>query len=68
MTMLVIDIGNTSTSIGYCRNGKVTGVGTCTSHFNDAAAVIPLITARPVDRAVIAPVVPPVKSRWEKEL
>lgn len=68
MTMLVIDIGNTSTSIGYCRNGKVTGVGTCTSHFKDAAAVIPLITARPVDRVVIASVVPPVKARWKKVL
>jgi type III pantothenate kinase len=68
MTALVIDIGNTSTSIGYYRNGRVNGVGRCTSRFKDAEAVVPLITARPVDRVVIASVVPPVNTRWKKML
>ena len=68
MTALVIDIGNTSTSVGYYRNGKVSGVGRCTSHFKDAATVVPLITVRTVDRVVIASVVPSLNARWKKVL
>jgi len=63
--ILVIDIGNTSTSIGYYRNGKVSGVGRCKSHFQCSAEVLPLITLEPVDSVVIASVVPPVNYRWE---
>ena len=68
MTALVIDIGNTSTSIGYYRNGRVNSVGVCTSRFKDAAVVVPLITVRSVDRVIIASVVPPVNARWKKVL
>jgi len=68
MTTLVIDIGNTSTSIGYHCNGRVSGVGRCKSRFNDVEAVRPLITAKPVDQVVIASVVPPVNARWKKVL
>jgi type III pantothenate kinase len=66
MTALVIDIGNTSTSIGYCRNGKVSGVSRCASRFKDAAAIVPLITAKPVDCVVVASVIPRVNARWKK--
>ena len=68
MTALVIDIGNTSTSIGYYRSGKLSGVARCTSQFQDAATVVPLITARPADRVVLASVVPRVNARWKKVL
>ena len=66
MTCLVIDIGNTSTSVGYYRNGKVTGVGRCSSRFKSADEALPLITVKPVDGVVIASVVPPVNARWKK--
>jgi type III pantothenate kinase len=68
MTTLVIDIGNTSTAIGYYGNGKVSKVGRCTSRFKDAVSIVPLITARPVERVVIASVVPSVNTRWKKML
>jgi type III pantothenate kinase len=68
MTALVIDIGNTSTSIGYYRNGKVNGVGRCASHFKDSSTVSPLITAQPIDRVAIASVVPSLNARWKKVL
>lgn len=67
-TILVIDIGNTSTSVGYYRNGKVSGVGRCTSRFKSLEEVTPLITAKPVDAVVVASVVPPVNARWKKVL
>jgi len=66
MTTLVIDIGNTSTSIGYYCKGKVSGVGRCDSRFKKPEAVLPLITAKPVNQVVIASVVPPVNARWKK--
>jgi type III pantothenate kinase len=66
MTALVIDIGNTSTSIGYFHNGKVRGVDRCASRFKDAEAIVPLITAKPVDCVVVASVVPRVDARWKK--
>lgn len=68
MSTLVIDIGNTSTAIGYYRAGKVSKVGRCLSSFKSAESVVPLITARPVDRVVIASVVPSVNVRWKKVL
>lgn len=68
MTILVIDIGNTSTSIGYYRNGKVSGLKRCESRFKDADEVIRLFTARPVDGVVVASVVPAVNARWKKAI
>ena len=65
-TILVIDIGNTSSSVGYYRNGRVSGVGRCKSRFKVDEEVIPLLTAKSVDAVVIASVVPPVKARWKK--
>lgn len=67
-TILVIDIGNTSTSVGFYRNGRVSGVGRCRSRFQGLEEVRGLIAARPVDAAVIASVVPPVNARWKRAL
>ena len=67
-TILVIDIGNTSTSIGYYRRGKVTLVGRCKSRFQTVEDVTPLITKNPVDAVVIASVVPPVDAQWKKAI
>lgn len=67
-SILVIDIGNTSTSIGYYRNGKVSSVGRCKSRFQSLEEVSPLITQKAVDAVVIASVVPPVNVRWKKAL
>lgn len=68
MTTLVIDIGNTSTSVGYHRNGRVSGVGRCASRFKDSASAVSLITVKPVDAVVVASVVPPVNARWRKAI
>lgn len=67
-TFLVIDIGNTSTSVGYYRNGKVSGVGRCKSRFQLLEEVFPLITTNPVDRVVVASVVPSLNARWKRLL
>lgn len=67
-TILVIDIGNTSSSIGYYRNGKVASVGRCKTRFQSLEEVVPLITKKPVDAVVIASVVPPVNARWKKAI
>jgi type III pantothenate kinase len=67
-SILVIDIGNTSTSVGYYRNGKVYSVGRCPSRFQSLEVVTPLITKRAVDAVVIASVVPPVNARWGKAI
>ncbi|MBN2162458.1 MAG: type III pantothenate kinase [Pontiellaceae bacterium] len=66
MTILVIDIGNTSTSVGYYRNGRVSSVGRCSSRFRNAEDAVSLMRVRPADFAVIASVVPPVNARWKK--
>ena len=66
MTILVIDIGNTSTSVGYYCNGRVTRVGRCPSRFEDPEEAVALMTCRKAEFAVIASVVPPVNDRWEK--
>jgi type III pantothenate kinase len=65
-SILVIDIGNTSTSVGYYRNGKVSGVGRCSSRFKTIDEVLPLITVKSVDAVVVSSVVPPVNARWKK--
>jgi type III pantothenate kinase len=66
MMTLVIDIGNTSTSIGYYRNGNVSATGRCPSRFTDAEEVSRLITGKPVKKVVIASVVPGLNARWKK--
>lgn len=68
MTTLVIDIGNTSTSVGYYSGGEVDGVGRCASHFTEEQEVAELVTLRTVDRVVVASVVPPVNERWADAL
>ena len=68
MTTLVIDIGNTSSSIGYFRNGKVTSIGRCPSRFKSPDEVIPLLAKKPVDAVAVASVVPPANARWKKVL
>ena len=68
MTTLVIDIGNTSASFGYYRNGKVTGVGRCGSRLESPEEVKPLVGARNVDAVYIASVVPKVNARWKRAI
>ena len=63
---LVIDIGNTSTSIGCYRNGKVSAVVHCASRFESLEETTALITREAVDAVVIASVVPAVNARWKK--
>jgi type III pantothenate kinase len=67
-SILVIDIGNTSTSVGYYRHGRISGSGRCNSRFHSAEDVLPLITARPVVAVVVASVVPPVNAHWKRIL
>ena len=67
-TILVIDIGNTSSSVGYYRSGKVSGVARCRTRFKSVNEVLPLITVKPVDMVVVASVVPMVNARWKKAL
>jgi type III pantothenate kinase len=67
-TLLVIDIGNTSTSVGYYRNGRVFETGRCKSRFQALEEISPLITVKPVDAVVVASVVPPVNARWKRAL
>lgn len=66
MTSLVIDIGNTSTSVGYYRNGKVSGVGRCRSRFKSVDEALSLMKVRSVDAVVIASVVPAINTHWKK--
>ena len=65
-SILVIDIGNTSTSIGYYRNGNIFGVQRCDSRFKSGDDVISLVTAHSVKAVVIASVVPRVNARWKR--
>lgn len=66
MKRLVVDVGNTSTSIGYYTNGVVTDVGRCVSRFTNAPeTVFPLLKKHSVQQIVIATVVPEVVSNWE---
>ncbi|RKX44007.1 MAG: type III pantothenate kinase [Verrucomicrobia bacterium] len=67
-SMLVIDIGNTSTSVGYYCNGRVSGLGRCKSRFKSIDEVLPFLTKRIVDTVVIASVVPPVNARWKRAI
>jgi type III pantothenate kinase len=66
MTALVIDIGNTSTTIGTCRNGRISGVGRCASRFKEADAAALPISGRSVDQVVVASVVPALNARWKR--
>ena len=67
-SVLVIDIGNTSTSVGFYRAGKVSRVGRCKSRFRSVDEVLPLVTVKPVDAVVMASVVPPVNARWKRAI
>lgn len=68
MTTLVIDIGNTSTSVGYYRNGKVAAVGRSLSCFKNEAEIKALFTRRSVDAVVVASVVPVVNESWGRAI
>lgn len=68
MTTLVIDVGNTSTSVGYYSDGAVDGVGRCASRFAQEQEVIDLVTAKSVGQVVIASVVPLVNACWAEAL
>lgn len=68
MTTLVIDIGNTSTSVGYYCDGIVSQVGRCASYFKSTEDVLSLLAAKPIDAVVVASVVPPVNARWKQVL
>lgn len=65
-TVLSIDIGNTSTSVGYFRSGKIQRAGRCESRFQSAGEIRPLLTVQPVDAVVVASVVPAVNDRWKR--
>ena len=65
-SILVIDIGNTSTSVGYYRKGRVSGVGRCSSRFKSVDEVLPIVITKPADAVVIASVVPLVNARWKR--
>ena len=67
-TILVIDIGNTSTSVGFYRNGRISLTSRCPSRFKAVEEVLPLIQARAADAVVIASVVPSVNARWKRVL
>ncbi len=59
---LVVDIGNTSTSLGIYRNGRVRNV-------QRSESVTPLVSLKSVpERAVIASVKPAVNARWTRFL
>ncbi len=61
-SFLVVDIGNTSTSLGVYRNGRVT----CVQRTPSASPVLDLKTVP--ERAVIASVKPGVNARWKRML
>jgi len=65
-SILVIDIGNTSTSVGYYCNGRISRVGHCASRFRNVEDVTPLITVKPVEAVMIASVVPVANARWKR--
>ena len=68
MTTLVIDIGNTSTSVGYYYDGVVSNTGHCPSQFKLTHEVVVLLTRQSVDAVVVASVVPAVNERWEQTI
>ncbi len=68
MATLVIDIGNTSTSVGYYRDGKVSGTGRCASRFNRVEEALPLLSRRWADAVVVASVVPSADAKWKRAI
>jgi len=68
MKTLVIDIGNTSTSIGIYRKGKVCSICRCESRADPAEDVVTLLENRPAEKVVVASVVPSLNAHWEKWL
>ena len=68
--ILVIDIGNTSTSAGWYRGGRVTGVARLDTAKGHAASVLRLLrrvaAGRPVRGCCIASVVPRATPAWRR--
>lgn len=66
--IITVDIGNTSTSLGLYRNGRVTRrervESTRALHNHIAQKLEALVGERPIGGAVIGSVVPAVTSRW----
>ena len=67
-SILVVDIGNTSTSVGFYRGGKVVGTGRCASRFKDIEEVRPLLSRKAADAVVVASVVPQANARWKRAI
>jgi len=65
-TILTIDIGNTSTSIGYYKDDTLSGTSYCPSKIVSDAEVLPLLLSQPVEKVVIASVVPCINKQWEE--
>lgn len=71
MAILVIDIGNTSTSIGLYRRGRIAASTRCPTRAAPSTIVKALRSLRGVtgaEGAMVASVVPPVNRMWEKLL
>lgn len=64
MPVLVIDIGNTSTSFGLYAKGRVTRVGRIDTAKSTAGALRRTLAGYRAERAVIASVVPKVNKVW----
>jgi type III pantothenate kinase len=68
MSTLLIDIGNTSASVGYSKHGKIVDTGRCPSRFQDANELEPLLTQHSVSKVVLASVVPTLDAQWIRAL
>ena len=64
-TILSIDIGNTSTSIGYYKNETIFDPSHFPSQFNLKNFTIPHIATHSIEKVVIASVVPEINDRWK---
>jgi type III pantothenate kinase len=64
--VLVIDIGNTSTSLGLYRNGSVEQTRRVPTHFQNPAEVRTALPKEQLGAVVIASVVPSAITPWEQ--
>lgn len=66
MTLLVIDVGNTSTAVGLWSDGRVSHVAHCDGGFDDArGAALELCARRPKPSGIAyVSVVPRMDSKW----
>jgi type III pantothenate kinase len=71
-TILVIDIGNTSTAFGLYRGGRISGMSRLPTRPGDPAAIARavgrLVKGRRVAGTAISSVVPALNRRWESAL